>query len=267
MDMRSLLNMGLGNVFAPKDISRWKSEEEAMGNSDEDNGQLEPYLDNRPIEPEGKKLNRPSIIKWALFLLFVVYLLISYYHAPILTYLGGYLIVEHPLKKADLIVCLSGSPVERGLGAAGLYKKGMAPRIFVSREPLPDGNEVLKRKGIHYPETRGLLLMILKGLGVPRSACHTSDSIARSTIEEAMVVREYAKKRGYRSLIIVTSPIHTRRAWLCYRQVFGRDKVKIIMAPTRYSNFRTNDWWKTRRYVKAVIIEYQKLLYYYIKYF
>jgi hypothetical protein len=35
--------------------------------------------------------------------------------------------------------------------------------------------------------------------------------------------------------------------------------------PTPYSKFRPEDWWKTRGYVREVIMEYQKLIYYKVK--
>ena len=87
-----------------------------------------------------------------------------------------------------------------------------------------------------------------------------------STLAEAEVIRDVAAEKGYRSIILVTSPMHTRRSWLTFRKVFEDEKVDFIMAPSRYTEFRPEDWWKTRKYVKEVIIEYQKLIYYTIKY-
>jgi uncharacterized SAM-binding protein YcdF (DUF218 family) len=233
----------------------------------ENKGQAEYFTDNKPIEPEERKLSRPSIVKWLIFLLLIIYTLLSYYHAPILARVGSYLVVEHPLQKADLIVCLTGGPVERGLAAAETYKKGLGPRIFIGRTGLPDGYEILKQRGLHYPESRDLVKTMLQGLGVPASDCLTSDRCVGSTYEEAQEVMDLTQKSGYRSLIIVTSPTHTRRAWLTFKKVFEKNEVKIMMLPSRYSGFRSDDWWKTRKYVKEVAIEYQKLAYYTLKYF
>ncbi|MBW1702730.1 MAG: YdcF family protein [Deltaproteobacteria bacterium] len=271
MNLWSRLKMNLENGLDPKDLSERRSDKSLTGERQIDGyegaGQAEFQVDDRPIEPEGRKLNRPNIFKWVLFLLFLAYMLVSYYHAPILVRLGRYLVVEHPIKKADLIVCLMGKPVERGLAAAEVYKKGLASHIFVGREKLPDGNSILVKKGVHYPEGRDLLIMMLQGLGVPRTACITGDRFVEGTIGEAKVVREVARKRGCRSLIIITSPTHARRAWLTYRKVFEKNRMKIMLMPSRYSNFKPEDWWKTSEYVKEVIIEYQKLLYYTVKHF
>ncbi len=271
MNVWSRLKTRLEKGLDFKDLSEERGDKSFVGehhiNGPEGTGQTGFQIEDRPIEPEGKKFKRPSIFKWVLFLVFIAYVLISYYHAPILTRLGRYLVVEHPITKADLIVCLMGKPVERGLAAADVYKKGLASYIFVGREKLPDGSSVLVKKGVHYPEERDLLIMMLKGLGVPGSACITGDSFIEGTIGEAKVAREIARKRGFRSLIIVTSPTHARRAWLTYRKVFEKDGTKIMLMPSHYSNFKAEDWWKTPEYVKEMVIEYQKLLYYTVKYF
>jgi uncharacterized SAM-binding protein YcdF (DUF218 family) len=223
------------------------------------------FPDSGPIEPKRKKIGKPGLLKWLFFLFVILYVLLSYFHGPILTRLGRYLIVTHPPEKSDLIVCLAGGNVERGLAAADAYKKGLAPRIFMAMEELPDGYELLKEKGINYPASVDLLLMILEGVGVPRAAFLTSDRPVKSTFDEAEAVRELVKKNGYRSLIIITSPTHSRRAWLTYRKVFEKEDVRIQMLPSRYSKFKPEDWWENRRYVRDVIIEYEKLIYYVLK--
>jgi uncharacterized SAM-binding protein YcdF (DUF218 family) len=255
LDLRSLL----------KGIRQQDPMSDAQDDKLKKSGQIRPAIDNRPIEPESKKLTRPGIFKWIIFIIFIAYLLLSYFHAPILTRIGSYLIVEHPLEKADLVVCLMGRPVERGLAAAEVYSKGLAPQIIIAREELPDGYAVLGEKKVHYPESRDLLVMMLQGLGVPRSALVTSERFVGSTFDEARALRELVIKNGYGSLIIVTSPTHTKRAWLTFKKVFEKDKVKIMVAPSQYSDFKSDSWWKKEKYVQEVIIEYQKLLYYTFK--
>ena len=266
----SRLNKSSENDADSRDLSNWIGEKdptgEAQENEAEERRQTEVFVDKRPIEPQGRKVTRPRILKWVIFLVFIAYILISYYRAPILTSFGNYLVVGHSLKKADLIVCMMGRPVERGLAAAELYGMGLATKIFVGREELPNGYAVLEEKKVHYPESRDLLIMMLEGLGVPRSDCIASDNFVDSTFEEAKIVKEIALKQGYRTLIIVTSPMHARRALLTFKKVFGKDDVKIMMLPSKFSDFRSNDWWKKKKYLREVIIEYQKLLYFALKY-
>ena len=237
-----------------------------LESDDKDLNQEDPFRDIGPLEPERGKLPKTGLFKWIFFLFVVVYILISYYHAPILTRLGRYLIVEHDPQKSDLIVCLAGGNIERGLATSDAYHKGLAPRIFLGREEFPDGYYLLKEKGLDYPESVDLLIMILEGLGIPRSALLISDRPVKSTFDEAKTVKALAVKNGYRSLILVTSPTHSRRAWLVFRKVFKDEKVRILALPSKYSEFRPEDWWKKRKYIREVIIEYQKLIFYALKY-
>lgn len=239
---------------------------EHLKNEDEIHYQEDALQGGKPIEPEGRKPGRAGLLKWLFFLLAIIYILFSYYHAPILTRLGRYLIVEHLPQKSDIIICLAGGNVDRGLAVADAYKQGLALRIFMAREEPPDGYELLKERGINYPESVDLMIMLLEGLGIPRSAFLSSDRTVKSTYEEAKLVREIVKNGGYTSLIVITSPIHSRRAWFTFRKVFEEKDVRILMLPSSYSDFKPEGWWKKRRYLKEVIIEYEKLIYYMIKY-
>jgi uncharacterized SAM-binding protein YcdF (DUF218 family) len=221
-----------------------------------------PMPDAKPIEPKSASSTRLSVFKWIFFIAVFFYILLSYFHGPILTQLGKYLVVQHPAAKSDLIVCLAGGDVERGLASADLFARGLAPRIFIAREPIPDGLETLKQKGIAYPESIDLVTMIFGGLGVPETAVIRGEQPVQSTFEEAEKVGALIKEKKYRSLILVTSPTHSRRAWLTFRRVIPDKDFRVTVIATPYSKFRAEDWWKTRRYVREVIMEYQKLIYY-----
>jgi uncharacterized SAM-binding protein YcdF (DUF218 family) len=237
-----------------------------LENKNEVDYQEDIFQDPQPIEPERKRMGRTWMLKWLFFLLAIVYVLFSYYHVPILTGLGRYLIVEHTPQKSDLIVCLAGGNVERGLAVADAYQRGLAPRVFMAREVPPDGYALLKERDIDYPESVDLMRVLLEELGIPESAFFTSDRSSKSTFEEAHLVRDLVMNNDYNSLIVITTPYHCRRAWLTFRKVFEEDDTRILMLPSSYSDFRPEDWWKKRRYLREVIIEYQKLIYYRLKY-
>ena len=222
--------------------------------------------DPKPIEPERNRMGKAWVLKWLFFLLAVFYVILSYYRVPILTGLGSYLIVEHPPQKSDLIVGLAGGNVDRGLAVADAYGKGLAPLVFVAKEVPPDGYELLKERGVNYPESVDLMRMLLEGLGVPRSAFLTSDRPSKSTFEEANLVKDVVIRDGYRSLILITSPHHSRRAWLTFKKVLEENDVRLLMIPSPYSDYNPADWWKKRKYFREVIFEYQKLIYYRLKY-
>jgi uncharacterized SAM-binding protein YcdF (DUF218 family) len=181
-----------------------------LENEDKVDYQEGAFQDSKPIEPERKRMGKAWVLKWLFFLLAIFYVILSYYRAPILT----------GLQKSDLIVCLAGGNVERGLAVADAYEKGLAPRIFVAREVTPDGYELLKERGVNYPESVDLMRMLFEGLGIPRSAFFTSDRPSKSTFEEANLVKDVVMKSGYSSIIVITTPYHSRRAWLTFRKVF-----------------------------------------------
>lgn len=221
--------------------------------------------DSRPIEPKSTRFKGQSIIKWIFFILLIAYMAISYYRVPILTALGNYLIVEQPLKEADLIVCTPGSPLEQSLTAADLYKRGLAPRIFIPEETPPDGLQILKEQGGRYPETSGLFIATLKSLNVPESAFIVGKLAVDSIREEAEEVKEMVMEKEYRSMIIVTSPSSARRVYLIFEKVFEGEKLEIMISPSQYSDFKANNWWTRDKYLNEVVFECQKLLYHTIK--
>ena len=218
-------------------------------------------MDGRPIEPKSRRFKGQSIVKWIIFTLFIGYMVISYYRVPLLTALGNYLIFEHPLTKADLIVCTPGSPLEQSLMAAELYKRGLAPHIFIPEETPPDGLQILKEQGGRYPEASGLFITTLKSLNVPASAFIVGKLAVDSIREEAEEVRKVVMEKEYRSMIIVTSPSRARLAYLIFEKVFAGDNLEIMIAPSQYSDFKANSWWERGKYVDEVVFESQKMLY------
>lgn len=215
-----------------------------------------------PIEPEGIRVTRIGWIKGILFLLVLIYFSLALFSGPFLAFLGRYLVVAHESQRSDLIVCLAGKNVERGIAAAEAYQKGLAPRILACREQSPDGLNHLKEKGFHYPEKIDLLKDLFKEYGIPESALLVPGKAVENTFEEAEVVRQVVRELGFQSLILITSPTHSRRAWMTFRKVLEEEKVRILVVPTPYSSYDPATWWNSKRYLKEVFFEYEKLLYY-----
>ena len=213
-----------------------------------------------------RKVPRFSILKWLLFIFFVIYFVLSSYRIPLLIKLGEYLIVEHKAEKADLIVCVAGEDVERTLAVIDAYRQGLAPHIFRAKEAKPDGLDYIKERVKDYPTGFDLFKVIIKGFGIPEKVILSTEDRVNSTIEEAGAVRKFALDRGFKSLIVITSLTHSRRAWLTFKKVFKDDNIKIISLPSHYQLFNPKDWWTKRKYTRELIFEYQKLIYYKIAY-
>jgi uncharacterized SAM-binding protein YcdF (DUF218 family) len=210
---------------------------------------------------------KPStILKWLVFLFIIIYFLVLFFHVPLLTGLGRYLVIENTPEKSDLIVCMAGGNIERGLATADAYKEGLSSNIYISKEKLPDGYKLLEEKGIDYPEEGELLEGLLLDLGVPESAIIRGNLEADNSWDEARLIRDEVDKRGFKSIIIITSPTHSRRSWLTFRKVFEGTNVRVLSLSSKYSGFRPEGWWKDRSYLRDVLIEYEKLIYYILKY-
>ena len=167
------------------------------------------------------------------------------FRVPILTGMGEYLKVTTPLQKADLIVALGGSK-ERRKDAIELLRKGFAPRIMFT------GYDVEKRdyqcEGVAEEETL-----------LPPMASYT-------TYDDAHVVLKATEENGFRSVIIVTSPYHLRRAGFIFRKVFKGKDIKLMFYASRIKAFQMDRWWNSYIGRKLVLKEYLGLVYYWVKY-
>jgi uncharacterized SAM-binding protein YcdF (DUF218 family) len=262
MDMWSRLKKGSQKSDGMGELETWMRDDDSLEKAQKEqkakrkDGALD--FENEPMGPQSKRSKLPIFIKWSFFLLIIIYSLLSYYRIPILNHLGQYLVVQHPLKKADLIVCMTGFPAERGMAAAEIYKTDLAAQIWVSKEPAHDSLKKLQRRGIDYPDNRDLLIRVLQGLGVPKAACLLSEETVETMVDEIKAVKEICLAEGYRTLIVVTSPFQARRTWLTYQKLLGED-FDIMIMPTPYSRFGPNRWWENKRYKEEVMIEYLKL--------
>ncbi|HSD50335.1 MAG TPA: ElyC/SanA/YdcF family protein, partial [Candidatus Methylomirabilis sp.] len=144
--------------------------------------------------------------------------------------LGRYLVTEHPLAKADLVLVLSGQRLLRVPEAARIYHEGLAPKILLINEPKERGTDELLRIGIRFPDSLETALKILEALRVPRDAILTIQDRPNSTRAEMRVVARFLELHPVKRLIIVTSKGHTTRAYKYYRIGLG-PKVQVIMHP------------------------------------
>jgi uncharacterized SAM-binding protein YcdF (DUF218 family) len=181
-----------------------------------------------------------------------------------LRHAGTVLVVRDPLPQhADAIVVLAGSPADRVIEAADLYATGLAPRVILTRERRHPEVEALARRGVVLPEPAQVAANALARLGVPRSALVVLPTRANSTLSEARVVADWACRSGVRTLVVVTSPPHTRRARTIFRRALG-DGIDLVVRPSSATDFPATRWWKSRWAAKAVAFEWEKLASYWL---
>jgi len=177
--------------------------------------------------------------------------------------LEGYarwLMVEDPLRRADAVVALSGGDGERLIASIQLYKRGLAGcllivgpnvpllKVYTGEDSLSQG-EAKRRIAVHK--------------GIPPDSALVSLG-ATSTWEEAKLTLEQARRRGWRSILVVTDPFHTRRARATFRTVFHKSgiSVEIYHLPIGRSEQRVERWWRRELDALAVTNETIKLVFY-----
>ena len=177
---------------------------------------------------------------------------------------GRLLVVSDPLpERADAIVVLAGSIADRVLEAADLYRAGVAPRVVVTRERLPRGDWALRAHGVRLPESDEQMLAALHALGVPPSATGLIPRRTNSTESEARTIARWVCARA-RSVVVVTSRYHSRRARMILRRALG-STVVLSVRPSRHDPFEQARWWGDRRDAKAVLSELEKLAHYWLR--
>ena len=170
---------------------------------------------------------------------------------------GHWLVREDPLSKADVVVVLSGGLPFRGEGAASIYKSGYAPAVWVSKPAGPQ--EELAALGIHFVGEEEYNREILVQEGVPDSAIEIfPDAIANTQDEVEEIAREM-RRNGKHTVIIVTSPQHTRRVKALWRKLVG-DDPRLIVRAAPGDPFNADRWWRNTQDVLAVARESLGLL-------
>ncbi len=159
-----------------------------------------------------------------------------------------WLVLHDTPTEADAALVLAGDPdYERTRTAVRLVATGQVRLLVLTGgEPGPgDSAESLRRVAL--------------ALGVPAERIQM-EQVSHSTHEAMLAVRPIIEKETIRSLVVVTSPYHLRRATWAARRALG--SLRITGCPARPSSWSPDGWWQTRRGRRIVLGEYAKLAYY-----
>jgi uncharacterized SAM-binding protein YcdF (DUF218 family) len=104
-------------------------------------------------------------------------------------------------------------------------------------------------------------------LQVPTSAVEVLDGYNQSTADEVEKMQRYLQEHGVKRLLLVTSNIHTRRSRLLFRRRLQGTGIEIaVQAADPDFLFDPQAWWTRRLDSKMLLDEYQKLLFYSVRY-
>lgn len=199
-----------------------------------------------------------SLIIKLLFLLLIFILIVSYkIWLPIP---GTLLLVKDNLQKADCIMPLKGC-YYKYKKTVELYNEGYAKSIVVT--VLPDQEEFVKYfyfrekvLGLEEINDREFTLRALEYFGKDSNGVYFTESEVTSTYDEVVAVRDLMLKKGFKSLIVVTSTYHMRRALMIFKLVFRGSGIKIYNCTAKNELYDPTRWWRKEIDVKIVSSEY-----------
>ena len=182
---------------------------------------------------------------------------IAYYLAAILGILilllawllpsaGGFLVNVDPPAKAQVAVVLAGDywglRVVRG---GELARDGLVGKVLVSGA-----------SGFYGTQESELAVRYAVAQGFPEASFEALHMQYGSTQEEAHSIVLELKRRQIKSVLVVTSDYHTRRAGLIWRQTAPWLDIRMIGSPDRF--FHRERWWRDRDSAKRVFDEWTK---------
>lgn len=195
---------------------------------------------------------RGGAITNLVILVFLVLLCLILYWArhPIMRFAAESWVLDAPAAHADALLLLGDDNfyADRATRAAELMRQGVAPVVVASGRRLRPSAGIVE-----------LLEHDLIERGVPKEKILRIAHDKDSTREEASALAEFCMQHRFRSVVIVTSNYHTRRARYIFEKVFP-PSIAISIAGARDGDFDPDHWWEQRQSEKLFIRELAGML-------
>lgn len=167
---------------------------------------------------------------------------------------GRWLVVNDTLQPARAIVVLSGLVPFRAMEAADIYRQGWAPEVWLLNDSEGASGEAFAHLGIHHISEAEYDQQVLERLGVPEKAIRVLEPPTTNTVDEEQHIAAELRRVGGDKVILVTSPLHTRRTKTVWHIVAG-DHPDVIVRHDTSEPTDPAHWWRTTPDVQAVVYE------------
>lgn len=144
---------------------------------------------------------------------------------------------------ADGVVALTGASTLRLEAATKLLEEGKGQRLLIS--------------GVNREATRADVQTVTKAVKPIYDCCVDLGFAAANTVGNARETAEWAKSKGYKSLIVVTADYHMPRSMLELRAAMPQ--VELYAYPVK-TDLNAHRWWRTSLSARRMIVEYCKYL-------
>ena len=160
--------------------------------------------------------------------------------------IGQWLMVADALEPANAIVVLSGRVPLRAMEAASIYREGLAPEVWLTREVVGPEDQALDRLGVRVVRGDAYNRAVLERLGVKPEAIRVLAAGVWNTVDEVrLIAGELGRAAGDR-VIIVTSKTHSRRVRATWTAIVGASP-KAIIRYAREEPYDARGWWRNTR--------------------
>jgi len=172
-------------------------------------------------------------------------------HPLWLLMLGRFLVLSDPVQPGDAIAVLGGGRQERVAYAVRLLNDGYAPWLIVTNSPIDvpgiraSYGELIRTEAIWQ--------------GAPAERIMVVPELVTSTVDEAEALRHFSEQQGFRRLLVVTEPYHTRRAGWILHEHFRDSGITPLVLAQADSWYQPDSWWQTREGPLVTLGEYLKL--------
>ena len=174
---------------------------------------------------------------------------------------GGYLLESsEPLPAhVDGAVVLEGSLVgerARLAGAMQLLRQGVPERVLLTLPPASYWGDPVPPMARHFLETN-----YGRELAERVDFCEVGPEVD-STLQEAQAIDRCIQDHHWKSVAVVTSNYHTRRAGIIWRRVMRRQNPTLQFSVHGVDDpeFQAQGWWRKRLWAKTWLLEFTKLI-------
>lgn len=166
--------------------------------------------------------------------------------------------------KTDAAILLMGSVADRVLQASDLYLSGRVKKIIIA-ESFMDGHEYLIDRGAQVIGDAQRSEDLAIQLGVSKDDIIVLAGEAKSTQDEAYIIRDFLRDTDIKSVTVVTSSYHSKRSRMIFSKALEAFDITVYASPSIYDSFNPQKWWKDREDMKKVITECLKFANYFLR--
>lgn len=180
--------------------------------------------------------------------------------------------LNQPPLRSDCIFVFAGRPERKQYGIE-LWERGLAPTLLLSvgrfewrkfpKLGLPEDGG-LKRLAEETPPVKRHFFVTLTRQG---TSCERVGVGPFGTHSEALALAGYARRAGFRSILVLSTSVHLGRAALILERCLRGSGVELTFTavPEERSSIQRRVWWRAPGTRRLVTLEFFKYLYYWIR--